>query len=179
MAPEHVSGELLPPAPGAASFPIPAPTRKTRELTTQQYQAAVAEAHGMQRKEIAKLIGVSEPTIKNWRGIEEYQTEVQRLRDIQTEMVTEAVVAMKEELTEGVRAAIRALTDNLEATDSKGHPVYGIRRDSAELLLKYGIELHKEAQRRNSDAAAGQPAQATQVVINMGDGPPDTTTVTQ
>ena len=179
MAPEHVTGEVLEPAPaGSASFPIPQPQRKARQLSPQQFQAAVAEAGGLPRREIAKLIGVSESTIKNWRSEPEYQAEVERLQDRQAEMVGEAVAKMKEELTEGVRAAIRTLTLNLDAENDKGHPLWSTRKEAAELLLRHGIELYKESRTRGNDGPQA-PTQATQIVIHTGDGPPDTTTVAQ
>lgn len=173
--PEHVHGEVVDAVPpvGPASFPVPTPQRRARQMTGQQFQAAVADSAGMERRDIAKLVAVSESTIKNWRSMPEYQAEVERLRDTQAEMIAEPVAQMREELITGTRAAIRSLILQLDAEDAKGKPLWSQRDHAAELLLKSGLDLHREQVRRSQDAGPQSPAQAVQINLNLGDGPPD------
>ena len=133
-------------------------------------QAAMAEAFGMPRSDIAKTVGVSESAIKQWRRWPEYQDEVSRLANEQVAAVSEAVALLRTELVEGTRSAIRTLLGAMDAEDAKGKPIWSIRMDASKTLMQYGIEALKE----DSHARAGDvgPTQAVQVVINTGDGPP-------
>jgi hypothetical protein len=69
---------------------------------------------------------------------------------------------------------VRCLVANLDAVDKRGEPMYSVRTNSAELLLKYGIELHRDDAKARAAEAAGAagPTQAVQFVVNLGSGPP-------
>jgi transcriptional regulator with XRE-family HTH domain len=162
---EIVQGELLPSAPSAT--PIPG-------LSSQQYQAALMESAGASRPQIASVIGVSQSTIKNWRSRDAYVAEVERLKSIAVGATSEAVTKLREELVDGMRDAVKTLRGNLEATDGRGKPIYGVRRDAAELLLKQGVELLRDESDAKNKAAGGtgQPVQAIQINVNTEQGPP-------
>jgi ParB-like chromosome segregation protein Spo0J len=159
-APEIVSGELV-------------PTTGSGTLAPNQLQAAVMDAAGMDRKSIARAVGVSESTIKGWRAKDEYAAEVERLRSAQLEEISEAVRALRTELTDGARAAIRTLIEHLDATNPRGAPLHGIQQKAAELLLSNGIDLMREEAKHRS--AGDAPSPTTAIQINLGDGPPSAT----
>jgi len=159
MAAEHVTGEVLAPPP--------------RPLTPQMLQAAVADAAGGSRKQIASISGASEGSVNSWRKNEAYRAEVERLRGVQVDHITEPIRRMKSELVEGVRDGIKTLRAALNAMDSKDErPNWGIRTNAAELLLKHGIELHQAEAAAQANSQQSAPVQAIQVIVNTGDGPP-------
>ena len=143
-------------------------------LTAQQLQAALALAGGANREQTAKMVGVSPSTIRNWKNDEEFQLEVQRLQGMSIDVLMEPITKMKEELTEGVRAAIKELIHIAQNAESKdGKPAYGVRTEAAKVLMQYGISLYQEEARFSRTTEASKaPTQAVQVVINPGSGPP-------
>ena len=154
---EVLSGELVP-AGGAT-------------LAPNQLQAAVMDAAGMDRKSIARAVGVSESTIKGWRAKDEYRREVERLASAQLEEISEAARALRHEITDGARAAIRTLIEHLDATNPRGAALHGIQQRAAELLLQNGIDLLRDEAKHRS-AGDGAPSPTTAIQINLGDAPP-------
>lgn len=139
------------------------PVRSNPNLSQAQLQAAVVDATGATREEIAKVVGTSEASITAWRRKPEYQGEVQRLKQQSQTVLFEAVKRMHENLLDGANDAIRTLRDNLDAIDSRGRPAYAVRHKAAETLLQHGVDVERES--RPSAAGAAAPNQAVVVVI--------------
>lgn len=158
---ETVTGDVV-----APEAPSPAAS-----LTPQQLQAAMADAYGAEREEIANLIGVSISTITKWRRKSDYSAYVAQLRDEQRQGLARVVLEMRHELVDGVRAAIRTLVMALDAETDKGKPSWQTRMRAAETLMEHGIALHKEQLAAENQAGLQAPTQAIQIVI--GDRPPE------
>lgn len=144
---------------------VPAP-RPNPRLTPQQLQAAIADASGATRNDIATMVGVSASAVKQWRQKPEYAGEVERLKSMQADVVLDAVKKMRDNLVDGTNEAITTLKGLLEAVDSRGKPAYGVRQRAAETLLQYGIELDKETRAAVGGGRAAQvPANQAIVVV--------------
>jgi predicted transcriptional regulator len=157
---EPARGEVLP-----ALTPV-------STLEPRQLQAAIADASGMPREDIARLAGVSTSAIKQWRERPDYREEVARLKEQSVELVMEGVKELRREVVDGARTAVKALvTAASEATDSRGREDWAKRTTAAKTLLEYGIEVVRdEAAVRASEHgnAPGGSSGVFTVVVKSG-----------
>ena len=119
------------------------------------------------------MAGVSVSAVKQWRQKPEYQAELARLSDVNAEVISEAVTELRENVVNSANQAVTALVNQLDAEDSKGKPLHGVRYNAAKLLLEMGVKIigeSAEAKARATQAAAGP---TTAITIQMGDKPPD------
>lgn len=145
---------------------------KQKRLQPRQLQAAVLEAGGARRADIAKIVGRSEKVITNWRNDESYAAEVDRLRE-QTNAVLEPLLTrVRSEIVAGAEEAVATMRDALEASNKDGQPAWMIRLRAAEglaaLVPAWGIVVGNGG--KGDGDGGGAVAQAAVIVIPGGDG---------
>lgn len=133
-----------------------------------QHQAAVLEAQGHKRDDVAQMVGVSPATINNWRKDEEYGTEVERLKSNEVATLESTQIKARRKILEKLPALMQKIDEMMDACDEDGHPKWLIQSKGAEMLMKLilagGIGNTAVAKDGNADGAP----QVAQVVINMG-----------
>lgn len=142
--------------------------QKPKRLQPRQLQAAVLEAGGAKRADIAKIVGRSEKVITNWRNDETYAAEVDRLRE-QTNAVLEPLLTrVRSQIVAGAEEAVATMRDALEAENKDGQAAWMIRLRAAEALAalvpSWGIVVGKGGE----GAGAGAVAQAAVIVVPAG-----------
>lgn len=133
---------------------------KRDELNANQRIAAVLDAQALPRDKIARVAGVTESSINNYRGDARYQAEVTRLRENVLGEIQTVLDRAHAELLEGARAAVRTLTALLEAEDSDGNPLHGRQHAAAEALLRAAGPLMVPNHPSSADGGSG-PAHAS------------------
>ncbi len=160
MTTEHPDGELV------HGEIVPA-NSASRRLTSAQLQGAVIDAAGQERQEIARLVGVSESAVKQWRKMPEYKDEVDRLKAANAAAISEPMRKFQEEIIEGGRDAITALKELCYAEDKHGDPLHVTRQTAAQTLLKHGIDMAKDGGSRGGPTAQVAAGAVVKLDVNV------------
>ena len=156
--PEVLDGEVLP-----AVYTPPS----NSNLNARQLQAAIGEAAGMSRRQIAEMVGVTESSIKQWRQKPEYVGEVERVRATYKTALEEPVKKLHEKLINATTDAVAELQHALKAVDKNNRPIWSVRLEAAKLLMQHGIELDKDTRQMLGGAPKGAQAAAGVVQLQV------------
>lgn len=102
------------------------------KLSPKQEQAAVLDAQGHSREEIAKVIGVSSRTVATYRSLPTYQARRDELAERHTGELESSLVALREKILVGAQQAVDALIGVLSSAEDDSDVV-----KAAEVLLKH------------------------------------------
>lgn len=153
MADISEKGEVLPPLPA------------TSVLSTEMLQAAHADATGFKLNEIAKAVGVTEASVKQWRLRPEYKAEVARLANENIMKLDLPLQNVYHNLIVATNEAISTLQLGLNAVDDKGRPSWPTRLRAAEKLLDHGIELGKSGTITGKDPGGARNVDKSGAVV--------------
>lgn len=105
-----------------------------RELSPKQRQAAVLEAAGVPRTQIAEAVGVSAKTLTAWGKREDYSTAVTEAAGSQLARIEARVEALQVQAVHAAELALDRLVEALEAKDEYDRPYWKIVVDAAREL---------------------------------------------
>jgi hypothetical protein len=105
------------------------------ELSPKMQKAAVLEAAGIRRQEIADTVGVSTKTLTAWAKREDFKLAVTAAAGSQLARLEGAVERLQQEAVDAANEAIDKLREAMEAVDEYDRPYHKIRLDAAIALL--------------------------------------------
>jgi phage portal protein BeeE len=144
----------------------PIVTTPTGVLPDKYKAAALLEAHGHTRADIAKQLGISQPTVARLRRTPEYQAEVARMSELSVMAVKPLIDQLNTDIITSMSKAIRTLEGQLDAENDDGAPLYGVRTEAAKLLLDAGVK-HLAAMARAVAGGSGGSDQHTPVAAQL------------
>ena len=131
--------------------------------------AALLDAHGHSRKQIAAATELSETTIARLRRHPDYQAEVAKYKELGVDSIRPLVNRVNGEIMNGVSKAVKTLEDMLDATDSEGNPLYAVREGAAKLLIDAGIKITGPSIASQASGDDGRPkTPAAAITFNIG-----------
>lgn len=138
-------------------------------LTSNAAQAALLDAHGLKIREICETVGCGKTSVLRWRKDPEYQAQVDKYREANLEAVDGLLKRYREHLTDAALEAVEALREQLLAVDENGDPMWMIRQEAAEMILKYTGSVVVGAGEASGDEGglSGVPNVA---IIQLGSG---------
>ena len=135
-------------------------------VTKDKRFAAMLEARGDSRKEIANTVGVAAETISRGRADDAYKAEVERWAERQSDTERRLVERLQLERAEAAIATIVLLREGLEALDADGNPFWWARLKAAERIRDW-VPLTTGKGAAENDARA--LAAVTLVIRREGD----------
>lgn len=158
--------------PGAAKVGLPA--ARPDGLTPTDKLAALLEAHGYSKTDIAEQLNVSPTTVARLRRNEDYKAEVARQTARAGEKLAPLLERMQSEVLGSMSAGLDALRELLTAEDDAGNPLYGVRHDAAVKLVETGIKIVQPALvgpgSGGAPAGGGTAASRTSITFNIKPG---------